>query len=397
MRQIAELALLDYDDPEFARDPFAWLAAQARHHRIARSVRGVELLDYQLCRNLFMDRDLGTDHGNLVERMGLPEGSRALAFKRRMLLTQNRGDTRQRLRRALTALIGPSQADAMRGSIAGVVSRLIDGLSGDTVDLRHDFAELVPASVYCSWVDAPPSDARFVGQMSETVLSIFRRDPSLTPAIVAAYDRLFDYVRARLDERRAAPGDDFLSQLIRLHDEGTLGPEELEDFAVMLVEASTDNTANQIAIAVERLTAIPGLWARLGHEPDLVPGAVREAMRLWPRSISTSRTALNDMRIADVEIPAGTAVFACFAAAHRQPDMFEDADSFRPDRPAAPTHMNFGGGAFSCLGQFVAATETEESIAQLAQRFPKLRVCVLKRDFTAMFNSVPTLEVALSG
>ena len=81
-------------------NPFVWLAEEAKTNKVARSERGVEILDYELCRAFLLDQVLGTDHGNLVERMGLPE-SRALDFKRRMLLTQNRGETRQRLRRAL--------------------------------------------------------------------------------------------------------------------------------------------------------------------------------------------------------------------------------------------------------------------------------------------------------
>ena len=121
-------------------------------------------MDYNLCRAFVLDRTMGTDHGNLVEKMGIPE-SRALTFKRRMLLTQNRGEVRQRLRGALTGLIGPKQAGDLREGIAGVVSNLLDALPDGVVDLKHAFADLVPAGVYCHWVDAPLSQARFVSEM----------------------------------------------------------------------------------------------------------------------------------------------------------------------------------------------------------------------------------------
>ena len=116
---ITDLPFLDYDDPAYRADPFVWLAEKAKTNKVARSERGVEILDYELCRAFLLDQVLGTDHGNLVERMGLPE-SRALDFKRRMLLTQNRGQIRQRLRRALSGLIGPKYAKAMRADIATV-------------------------------------------------------------------------------------------------------------------------------------------------------------------------------------------------------------------------------------------------------------------------------------
>lgn len=395
MRAVADLPFLDYDDPAYVDGPYEWLAERAKSHRIARSARGVEVLDYNLCRAFVLDRTMGTDHGNLVEKMGIPE-SRALVFKRRMLLTQNRGEVRQRLRAALTGLIGPKQAGDLRGGIAGVVSTLLDTLPAGEVDLKHAFADLVPAGVYCHWVDAPLSDARFVSEMSETVLAIFRRDPSLTPRIVAAYDQLFAYAADRIAARKQAMGDDFLSRLIGVQQAGGLSEGELEDFAVMLIEASTDNTAASIAIIIDRLAAQPGVWAAIAADPLLAAPAVREAMRLWPRSISTSRTALADTAIEDVAIPKGASIFASFGAAHRQPDIFANPHVFDLSRAERPPHMNFGGGAFACLGQFVATIEVEEAIAQLAARYPNLKVLNAERDYTPMFQSLKRLDVTLT-
>lgn len=396
MRAIEDLPFLDYADPAYAASPYEWLAEKAATHRIARSGRGVELLDYHLCRAFVLDRTMGTDHGNLVERMGIPE-SRALTFKRRMLLTQNRGEVRQRLRGALTGLIGPKEVEDLRPGISAVVAGLIDALPSGKVDLKHAFADLVPAAVYCNWVDAPLSDARWVSEMSETVLAIFRRDPALTPGIVAAYDEMFAYAADRIAARRADMGDDFLSRLIRVQEEGGLSEGELEDFAVMLIEASTDNTAASIAIAIDRLAAEPGVWAAIAHDPALAGAAVREAMRLWPRSISTSRTALEDTAIEDIAIPKGATVFASFGAAHRQADVFDNPYKFDLTRRERPPHMNFGGGAFACLGQFVANIEVEEAIAQLAARHPELTVLKAERDYTPMFQSLKRLDVALTG
>lgn len=397
MRDVADLPFIDYDEPAYHEDPFGWLAEKAAKHDIARSFRGIELLDYDLCRRFFMNTELGTDHQNLIEKMGLPPDSQAMGYKRRMLLTQNRGETRKRLRNALSELIGPGEAEAMRGMIASTVADLISALpETGKADLKYDFAELVPAAVYCTWVDAPLSDARFVGELSEQVMQIFKRDPDLIPEIVEGYDILFDYVRKRYAARRGEPGDDFLSRLIRLHENGGLSAEELEDFGIMLIEASTDNTAHQIGITIDRLARIPGLWPRLKDDPDLVSGAVREAMRLWPRSISTSRHALADTEIGDVAIPKGSAVFASFGAVHRQADKFQSPDDFNPRRPQVPDHMNFGGGAFSCLGQFVARIEVEESITQLARKYPDLEILDAERRYTAMFQTVHRLNVALT-
>ena len=394
MPGISDLPFIDYSDPDYKSEPFRWLAEKARQFPMARSERGVEILEFQMCRRFLVDRSFGTDHGNLVEKMGLPPG-RALDFKRRMILTQNRGETRKRLRGILTNLIGPAYAKAMRRDISGVVSDLLEGLPDDVFDLKYGFTDLVPAGVYCTWVNTPLSDARFVADRSEDVLAIFRRDPDLTTSIVAAYDQLFGYVKTQLARRRENMGDDFLSRLIRVREAGNLSEDELEDFAVMLIEASTDNTSNQISIAIDRLTAMPDVWKEIGQDASLAAAAVRECMRLWPRSISTSRTALTDTEIDGVSIPANTSVFASFGAAHRQPDKFRDPHRFDLTRPAQPPHLNFGGGAFSCLGQFVATIEVEEAISQLARRNPHLSMRRVVRDFTAMFQTITVIEADL--
>ena len=393
-RTISDLPFVNYEEDDFQRDPFEWLSQTAKHTRLARSLRGVEIFDYQMCRKFLVDRTFGTDHANLVEKMGLPAG-RALDYKRRMLLTQNRGKTRTRIRNALLQLVGPAQSDLMRDEIAKVVSRLLNSLQHPEVDLKHDFADLVPAGVYCHWVDAPLEDARFVADSSEAVLAIFRRDPDLTPGIVEAYDRLFDHVKIQINKRRSNLGSDFLSRLIKLREAGGLSEEELEDFAVMLIEASTDNTAHQIAIAIDRLTGMPDLWRAIGKDRSLASSAVRECMRLWPRSISTSRVALEDTQLGDVDIAKGTTVFASFGAAHRQPDVFDDPHRFDPDRPALPPHLNFGGGAFSCLGQFVANIEVEEAVFQLSSQYPRLKPKKVNREFTAMFQMISSMPVDL--
>ena len=73
MKQIADLPELDFASEAYAKAPFATLAEWASQWTIARSVRGVELLDYDLCRNAIVSRDLGTGHPRLMKEIGLPE------------------------------------------------------------------------------------------------------------------------------------------------------------------------------------------------------------------------------------------------------------------------------------------------------------------------------------
>jgi cytochrome P450 len=190
-------------------------------------------------------------------------------------------------------------------------------------------------------------------------------------------------------------GDDLLSDLIRATDAGALDQDGLRNWVIKLAEANTDNSSHQIGIALIELASRPAVWARLGADPSLVPAAIREVMRYHPRSISTSREAMEDMVIEGTELPRGTPVFANIGAAHWDGRYYPEPDRFDIDRPADPPHLNFGGGVFSCIGRFAVTMEVEEAVALLARRFPRLRLCRTGFIHSPMFTSVSELTAIL--
>ena len=113
MRHIDDLPEIDFASPEYQTAPFKMLSDCARRWKIARSERGVELLDYDLCRHAIVDRKLGTGHPKLMVVLGLPEG-RALDYKRASISYHNRGPVRRNLRIPVTKLMGMRSKLMMR-------------------------------------------------------------------------------------------------------------------------------------------------------------------------------------------------------------------------------------------------------------------------------------------
>ena len=392
---VSELPVLDFSSADYRASPFPVLSNWAQKWKIARSERGVELLDYDLCRKAIVDRNLGTGHPRLIDLLGLPEG-RPLDYKRKSISFYNRGDRRRDLRRPLTKLLSEETAEQFRPTIRQVVTEIVDAIPADRpVDLISTLCDKIPSAVYCHWVGAPMSDADFVARTSHTVQQVHTRNPKHTPAIVEAFEALIDYVDARIADRRRALGDDLLSDLIRAEMAGHLNAGDLRNWVIKLAEANTDNSSHQIAIAIIETAARPDVWARLGTQPDLVPRAVREVMRYHPRTISTSREVLSETEIAGVTVPQGTPVFANIGATHWNPDYYADPGSFDIDREDEPLHLNFGGGVFSCIGRFVVTVEVEETIALLAARFPNLKLDAAAFAHSPMFTSVTELAARL--
>jgi len=397
MATIGDLPEIDFGAADYLAAPLTTLAGFAKKFKLGRSKRGVEIFDYDLCRDTILNRSFGTGHPRLMNVLGLPEGP-ALSYKRNSISFHNRGETRRRLRVPLTTLMGPEGSERFRTDIKHVVNATFDEIARDKpVDLITALCDRIPSRVYCYWVGAPMEDAEFVSRTSHIVQQVHTRDPETTGEVTKGFEDLLDYVDTRVEAARKAPGDDLLSDLIRATDAGHLTEDELRNWIVKLAEANTDNSSHQIAIAVIELASRPDIWKALGDDPSLVPQALREVMRYHPRSLSTSRETLEDVVMDGITIPKGEAIFPNIGAAHWNPNYFPNPDQFDIYRPDTPAHLNFGGGIFSCIGRFAVTIEIEEVISYMVTRFPSLRITRSAFSHSPMFTSVTELEAVLNG
>ena len=193
-------------------------------------------------------------------------------------------------------------------------------------------------------------------------------------SILSAWDELDAYIDDMVTDRRHTLTDDLVSELIRAEDDGDrLNGDELRMLVAGLLMAGTDTTRNQLAAAVDVLSAHPDQWALMGEHPELAAGAVEEVMRHSPIAFGMLRTAIDDVELGGVTIPAGTLVIANMAAANRDPAVFDDPDRFDITREGAAAMLTFGGGMHYCLGSHLARLELAEALAVMARRMPKPR------------------------
>ncbi len=395
MKTIAELPALEFNSAAYRENPFPILAGLARNWRVARSSRGVEILDYDLCRKMIVNPKLGTGHPRLMKVLGLPEGP-VLTYKQGSISFFNRGEERRKLRQPLTRLLGPQGSERFRGEIATIVADIVGDVPKTTsVDLIRHIADPTPSRVYCHWMGASKNDAAYIARTSHTVQQVHARDPERTTEIVAAFEDFLDYADERIADARDNPNDSLISGLVSASDAGELTEADLRNWVIKLAEANTDNSSHQIASVIIELASRPEVWSRLRSEPALIPMAISEVMRLHPRSISTSREALEDLEIDGVTVPKGTQVFANIGAAHWDERYYPNPGTFSLEREGQPAHLNFGGGIFSCIGRHIVAIEIEEVIARLTQDFPDLRIDEARFDHTPMFTDVMTLRATL--
>lgn len=288
-----------------------------------------------------------------------------------------------RIRGLVTQALTATRVRAMRPSIQAITDRLIDrALPDGRMELIHDFAYRLPTLVMCDMLGIGADEAgddlldRLNQAIADTFLVFEMR--ALKPAELELADRqmsfLEDFFNAVFDRRRAAPRDDLSTALINARDgDSQLTAREIVTVAIGLFGAGFETTAHMIGNAVLCFSRFPEQWRKLVADPALALKATEEVLRFEPSLLATYRTAFNDVEVGGKTILAGQRILTLLSAGNRDPEMFDDPDSFEIERDGKK-HLSFGGGIHFCVGAELARLEGEIALSTLARRLPGLRV-----------------------
>ncbi|TQM09431.1 cytochrome P450 family protein [Pseudonocardia kunmingensis] len=283
------------------------------------------------------------------------------------------GPQHTRLRRLVAPAFTARRAAAARPWIGRIVHALLDDLEHEAasgpVDLVTTVARPLPIEVICELVGVPAADRPRWREFGSVIAT--GNGAAFAEAVPGIVDGALEAVAAR----RAEPGDDLISELVRVQaeDGDRLSDTELVSLVWQLVLGG-QTPANLVANAVEALLAHPAQLAALRADPALAPGAVEELMR-WcgPQLLTIPRFPAEDVEVGGTRIPAGEPVTVAIAAANRDPRVFAGPDVLDLRRPAGPPgHLGFAHGAHFCLGAGIARAQTQVALTALLQRFPEL-------------------------
>ncbi|GLZ32395.1 cytochrome P450 [Lentzea sp. NBRC 105346] len=277
-----------------------------------------------------------------------------------------------RVRKLVTPAFAPREAARRHDAICALVGSLIDSWGDQSeVDIVSDFARPIPVRVMSHLLGIPAEHDALFGRFAQAmIMSVlpwigpdeFDREVEIFPAAAGMLGSL-------IEQRRAAPGDDLLSLFVGM---AGLSVEELLGVVASLVVGGAETSVHLIANGVRTLLAHPDALALVRADPSLLPGALAEASRFDSfAKHGLSRTALEDVELHGVTVPAGSRLVMLMASALRDPAVFDDPDRFDLHRP--PTRLMFGAGSHFCLGHALARAEAEAAIGLLLRRFPALR------------------------
>jgi cytochrome P450 len=104
---------------------------------------------------------------------------------------------------------------------------------------------------------------------------------------------------------------------------------------------------------------------------------IQEALRLYPPFWMIDRMAINDDRVGDVVIPAGSMVIVYVYGAHHARRAWDSPEEFRPERFVKEkeklrtpfTYLPFGGGPRVCIGNHYAMLQILMILSTILRRY----------------------------
>jgi cytochrome P450 len=171
-----------------------------------------------------------------------------------------------------------------------------------------------------------------------------------------------------MEERRSAPGDDLISELVQAEVDGTkLTDEEIYSFLRLLLPAGVETTYRATGNLLFALLNNKEQFDALYDDRSLYAQAFEESLR-WEGPVTVIlRRATRDTELAGVPIAAGADVALLLGAANRDHRKFDDPDHFDMFR-AVRQHVGFGFGVHVCLGMHLARMESRVAINTLFDR-----------------------------
>jgi cytochrome P450 len=263
------------------------------------------------------------------------------------------------------------------------------------------FAERVPMTVIANQLGVPLSDYDLFKSWSDAFVAQLSRMASPDEQLEAA-KRIVQFQRyfaATIEERRARPEDDIISDIVhaRFENERPLDVPEMLSILQQLLVAGNETTTHCIAEGALLLAQNPDQHQLLKDDPSLIDNFTEEVLRLASPTANMWRVATTDTDINGVAVPAQGLVQLRFSSANRDERVFEDPQRLDVRRGNARSNVAFGYGVHMCIGASLARKEMNVAFRVLLERLDDFALACDARDLVyapnVLLRGVATLPL----
>ena len=351
---------------------------------------------------LLMDyRDVKAAHSNWQQLSTEPSIMRPLSDKPPLPPLEYHPPVHTAWRRLFTEAFNNRTPERIEEAVrADIAARIDDFAAKGECELVTEYIRPIPLNALCTAIGIEPGSdkALHFHRLAGDFLATFAK-PEEFPAALGA---IMEFGVAEVLSRRAEPRDDYLTWLANAEIDGRpVGPAEIGPVMASMLVAGHETSVNGLSGVLYAVLSRPWVRDALVADPSLIRAAVDEGMRIHTPVFGFYRRALEDLTISGVDIPAGSDLQLCWAAANRDPAVYPDPTDFRLDRNLGrDRHLGFGWGIHACPGQAAAQMEMRVALAELLARLPDIELVdpeSVRFEFTGgEFCAVPELRARFS-
>jgi cytochrome P450 len=287
-----------------------------------------------------------------------------------------------RLRSLVAKAFNRQKIEGMRPAVGRITDQLLDAIdnkvkSGETFDLIADYAEPLPVKIIADLLGFPESEEHLLRPWSQAIVKMYEVNPSehhQNEAKQAARE-FADYVRNLADLRKKNPGQDLISDLASVEENGEkLNMHELVATCVLLLNAGHEASVNAFGNGMVAALQRPDQVKLLRENPrGVTDTALEEFMRFDAPLHLFERTATAETELGGVVIKQGQKIAALIGSANHDETVFSSPETMDLTRDPNP-HIGFGAGIHFCLGAPLARLEMSVSLPTLWERFPTMEL-----------------------
>ncbi|WP_419842709.1 cytochrome P450 [Candidatus Poriferisodalis sp.] len=325
-----------------------------------------------------------------------------------------------RFRRLISKAFTPKVIADLEPTIRDITVGLIEAMlaatsDGSSIDFVEAFAVPLPVTVIAKALNVPDDRLADFKRWSDASIAGIGTNISIEERLEAERDVIEyqKYFARQLELRETSPQDDLLTKLLHARidrDQDGIEDSEVSDAPLNMAEmlsiiqqllvAGNETTTKLLTETMRLLGEHPAQWQALQDDAARARAVVEEALRLSTPTQGMFRVVRKDTTVAGVEIPAGARVVVMYSAANRDPQVFDDPQSFCPERAGASSHLAFGRGIHFCVGAALSRLEGRVALEELSRRLSSFELDVANTyeyHPSFMLRGLKRLDLRLTG
>ncbi|CAB3735626.1 cytochrome P450 [Paraburkholderia rhynchosiae] len=269
-------------------------------------------------------------------------------------------------RKIISGHFMPKPVKELEVDIRELAVDLIEGFKArGECEFVADFALKLPIQLFMKIVDLPLSDLDRLLEWTEQTVR-----PKDEHATAWAFRMTSEYLDDVIRQRRVRPGDDLVGAIVHAKVFGRdISDAEMRGVLFNVLFGGLDTVTSTMGFAANFLAHNPAHRKQLSKQPELIPKAVEEFLRVFAPS-STGRLVMRDYEYKGVQFRKGDRVYVRPLLHGMDERRYTDPLAVKFDR-TSNIHAAFGNGPHRCPGANLARSELRIFLEEWFRRIPE--------------------------